>query len=91
MNPKKVEALITFGVTALQSDPVRKALFGTYADGTIRSYTDARAGEFISPKDRARMARKAHKRKNKHKNKDFKQTKKTLDELLELMNEEYSN
>ena len=87
MNPKKVEALITFGVTALQSDPVRKALFGTYADGTIRSYTDARAGEFISPKDRARMARKAHKRKKK--NKDIKKTKKTLDELLELMNEEY--
>ena len=87
MNAKKMEALIAFGITALQSEPVRKALFGTYADGSIRSYTDARAGEFVSPKDRARMAKRADKRRRK--NKKHKKAKKTLDELLALMSEDH--
>ena len=85
MKTKKLEALVALGATALQSDPIRKVLFGTYIDGSIRTYADAINGEFISPKDRARMEKKAYKKRKKHKKN--KKAKKDLDELLALMEE----
>lgn len=80
----KIEALCALGLTLAQSDLVRTALFGTYADGTIRSYTDARNGEVLSPKDRLKMEKKAAKRKKKNKKKAAKHGR-TFDELMEIL------
>ena len=48
---------------------LQKALFGVYSDGTIRSFSDAVGGEFLSRKDREKMVYKNKKKKKKNKHK----------------------
>lgn len=41
--------------TLLSSKSIQKSLLGTYADGKTRSVADALNGEFLSPKQKAKM------------------------------------
>lgn len=75
----KTEAIIAIigAVGAfITSKPFRKAMFGTYTDGTTRSLTDALDGEFRSPssKQRKKSSHKGGKKKkskSKKKNNNF--------------------
>lgn len=66
----KVEAVIAvIGAvgTLFCSKGFKKAMFGSYSDGTPRSFTDALNGEIRSPACRDRKyGKKKKKNKNKH-------------------------
>ena len=70
MSKGKIVKEILSGVAGLASNKkVQKTLFGTYADGTIRSFADAWDGEFLSPSQREEKVAKAEKKKKKKKSK----------------------
>lgn len=68
MKTESVVAIIGAIGTILCSKPFRKAMFGTYTDGTPRSLTDALDGNFRSPKEKGKNGKKSSKgKKKKHK------------------------
>lgn len=60
-------AIIQAVGTALTSKGARKALFGTYTDGTPRSLVDSLDGEFRSPAEKAKKKKKKNGKKRKGK------------------------
>ena len=54
---------------------IRRGLFGTYSDGTIRNLPDAWNGEILSPKSKEKYLFKPSKKKKKKKNKSKKKHK----------------
>lgn len=70
MGKGKIVKEIFSGVVGLAANTkVQKSLFGTYADGTVRSFADAMDGEFLSPSQREEKVAKAEKKKKKKKSK----------------------
>lgn len=59
----------------LDQKMVRKGLFGTYSDGSIRNLPDAWNGEILSPKSKEKYLFKKDKKKKKKKNKSKKKHK----------------
>ena len=74
MAAESIIAIIGAIGSLITSKGARKALFGTYSDGTPRSLVDSLDGEVRSP---AEKARKKHKKKSGKKSKKGKKKSKT--------------
>ena len=69
---ESIIAIIQAVGTALTSKGARKALFGTYTDGTPRSLVDSLDGEFRSPAEKAKKKKKKNGKKKGKKSKKSK-------------------
>lgn len=67
MAVEAIIAIIHAVGSALTSKGARKALLGTYTDGTPRSLIDSLDGEFRSPAEKAKKKKKKHGKKKKGK------------------------
>ncbi len=67
MAVEAIIAIINAVGTALTSKGARKALLGTYTDGTPRSLIDSLDGEYRSPAEKAKKKKKKGKGKKKGK------------------------
>lgn len=47
------------------NEAVGRFICGTYSDGSQRSFSDCISGEYLSPKEKLKMIKKAEKRKRK--------------------------
>ena len=63
----KLNTIINVMSMTIGNESFMKWLNGTYTDGTTRSFVDAINGEYESPADKEKAARKKHKKKNKKK------------------------
>lgn len=64
MKHKIIKTVVAGAAYVLKNEDCRKALLGSYSDGTPRSLVDAIQGEFVSTKDREKINKK-NKKKNK--------------------------
>ena len=65
MNTEAIIAVLGAAGALLTSKKFKKAAFGTYSDGTVRSFADAISGEVRSPADRDRKFSKKKQKKNR--------------------------
>lgn len=71
---------------AVDSMSTPEILFGTYSDGTSRSFIDAIKGDYISPKKKAKLlSKKESKKKLKKKAKKIEKEKKKLKKITKKM------
>lgn len=59
--------LVKSAMDIANNDSIQKMLFGTYADGSTRSFIDSLNGEILSPNTKKKYI---YKKKNKKKNKN---------------------
>lgn len=75
MAAESIIAIIGAVGSLITSKGARKALFGTYTDGTPRSLIDSLDGEFRSPAEKAKKKKKKSGKKSKKGKKKSKKTK----------------
>ena len=67
MSKVPVGKIISGVVETISDEKVQKAIMGTYADGTPRSFVDCINDEYLSPKQREKYVYKGKKKKKKKK------------------------
>lgn len=78
-------AVIEAAGVLLKSKSVQKTILGTYSDGKTRSVADAIEGEFLSPKQKAKLLHVNEGKKNKKgKKKGKKKSKKRLEDRIDV-------